>query len=85
MKPDLTTADQLAPDGAGRVIDVTLSGMLRCRLFDLGVVPGAVIRRRYTAPSGSPIAFEVQGAIVALRKSDAANLIIQEVTESWTP
>ncbi len=85
MEPDLMTAERLAPDGAGRVIDVTLSGMLRRRLFDLGVIPGAVIRRRFTAPSGSPIAFEVQGAIVALRKADAANLIVQEVTEPWMP
>ncbi|MBE6933187.1 MAG: ferrous iron transport protein A [Ruminococcaceae bacterium] len=84
MEPNLLRADQLAPDGGGRVIDVTLSGMLRRRLFDLGVIPGAVIRRRYTAPSGSPIAFEVQGAIVALRKADAHNLIVEEVAQSWT-
>ena len=84
MKPDLMTADQFASDGAGRVIDMTLSGVLRRRLFDLGVIPGAVICRRYTAPTGSPIAFEVQGAIVALRRSDAENLIVQEVTELWT-
>ena len=85
MEPNLLRADRLPPDGGGRVIDVTLSGMLRRRLFDLGVIPGAVIRRRYTAPSGSPIAFEVQGAIVALRKSDAKNLIIEEVAQPWTP
>lgn len=85
MDPNLFRADQLAPDGDGRVIDVTLSGMLRRRLFDLGVIPGAVIRRRYTAPSGSPIAFEVQGAVVALRKSDAKNLIVGEVAVPWKP
>lgn len=85
MEPNLLRADQLMPDGGGRVIDVTLSGMLRRRLFDLGVIPGAVIRRRYTAPSGSPIAFEVQGAVVALRKSDAKNLIVEEVAQPWMP
>ena len=85
MEPNLIRADELLPDGGGRVIDVVLSGMLRRRLFDLGVIPGALIRRRYTAPSGSPIAFEVQGAVVALRKSDAENLIVQEVAQPWTP
>lgn len=85
MEPNLLRADQLAPDGEGRVIDVTLSGMLRCRLFDLGMIPGAVIRRRYTAPSGSPIAFEVQGAVVALRKPDANKLVVEEVAQPWTP
>lgn len=85
MEPDLMTAEQLSSDGSGRVIDVILTGTLRRRLFDLGVIPGALIRRRYTAPSGSPISFEVQGAIVALRKSDAQNLIVEEVGEPWTP
>ena len=85
MEPNLLHADELLPDSEGRVIDVTLTGMLRRRLFDLGVIPGAKICRRYTAPSGSPIAFEVQGAVVALRKSDAKNLIVQEVAQPWTP
>ena len=85
MEPNLMTSDQLAPLALGRVIDLTLNGALRRRLLDLGVIPGAVIRRRYTAPSGSPIAFEIQGAIVALRKRDAAKVFIQEVSEPWMP
>ena len=85
MEPDLFCADRLTPDAMGRVIEISASGMLRLRLFDLGVVPGALICRRYTAPAGSPIAFDIQGAMVALRKSDAASIMIQEVRESWTP
>ena len=85
MEPDLMTADQLAPLAMGRVIDLTLNGALRRRLLDLGVIPGTVIRRRHTAPSGSPIAYEIQGAVVALRKVDAAKVFIQEVSAPWTP
>lgn len=85
MEPNLLTADQLAPGAMGRVIKLTLTGALRRRLFDLGLIPGAEIRRRYTAPSGSPIAYELQGAVVALRKGDASKVVVQEVPCLWTP
>ncbi len=84
MEPDLLTADRLAPGAVGRVIELTLTGPLRRRLYDLGLIPGACLRRRYTAPSGSPIAFELQGTVVALRKKDAAKVRLQEVDAPWT-
>lgn len=44
------------------------------RLQDLGFVPNSKIRCAYIAPSGSPMAFWVKGALIALRKDDCQNI-----------
>jgi len=85
MEPNRICAAQLAHGAAGRVIELQHSGTLRRRLLDLGLIPGASICRRYTAPAGTPIAFEISGAVVALRKKDAEKVYVQEVQQAWTP
>lgn len=79
------TAAQLPYGAVGVVIEICLQGPMRRRLLDLGIVPGARLRRRYTAPSGSPIAYEVNGAVLALRKGDAAQIAVEEADDPWTP
>lgn len=53
---------------------------LRARLEDLGLTLGLKIRCLHRAPSGSPTAYEIRGAAIALRQEDAA-LIQVEVGE----
>lgn len=79
------TAAQLPFGAVGVVIEICLQGPMRRRLLDLGIVPGARLRRCYTAPSGSPIAYEVNGAVLALRKDDAAQIAVEEADEPWKP
>lgn len=79
------TADRLPPGTGGRIRELRLTGPLRRRLLELGLVPGRCIRRVYTAPAGSPIAFEAQGMVVALRTRDARSILVQEVDAPWTP
>lgn len=45
---------------------------LRCRLQEMGFTPGCVVRLVAKAAFGGPLAFQVRGSLVALRKSDAA-------------
>ena len=79
------TADRLTPGSAGRILELRLPGPLRGRLEELGLIPGRCIRRRYTAPAGSPIAYEAQGMVVALRTRDAEHILVREVDAPWTP
>ena len=53
---------------------------LRVRLEDLGLTPGLKVRCLHRAPSGTPAAYEIRGAAIALRREDAA-LIQVEVEE----
>ena len=58
-------------------IDVNL--FQRKRLQDLGLIPQSIICCRHVAPSGSPVAFEVKGSIIALRSSDCDNITVSYV------
>jgi DtxR family Mn-dependent transcriptional regulator len=49
-------------------------GMQRRRLMDLGVIPGTAIIAELESASGNPTAYNIRGALIALRK-DQANLI----------
>lgn len=49
-------------------------GMQRRRLMDLGVIPGTVISADLKSASGNPTAYNIRGALIALRK-DQANLV----------
>lgn len=61
--------------GAGR--SAALSGGMRRRVQDLGLVPGTRVTCVRRALSGDPIAYRIRGAVVALRKCDAAQIEVQ--------
>lgn len=85
MNSDFISAAQLPPGGCGLIIELRHPEPLRVRLMELGIVPGAKLLRKYTAPSGSPIAFEAAGAVTAIRKRDAVQILVREVQAPWTP
>ncbi|WP_373325859.1 ferrous iron transport protein A [Sporomusa paucivorans] len=61
----------LAVGASGYVASVELGGLLRRRIFDLGMVPGTTVRCVRKSPAGNPIAFAVRGSTIALRTEDA--------------
>ena len=71
--PYLTLADT-RPGETVRVADISRAcqGAQRRRLLDLGVVPGTPITRELTSAGGDPVAYRIRGALIALRKSQAA-------------
>ena len=70
-----TLADVQPGDSATVVgIAPTCRGPARRRLLDLGVVPGTVIHARIRSASGDPIAYDIRGALVALRHEQAAHI-----------
>lgn len=69
------------PVGTAAVVkEILLSGAMRLRLMELGLVPGTRVRCVHRASPGSPAAYAVRGAVIAIRKSDAARIL----TEPWT-
>lgn len=57
-------------------------GQQRRRIMDLGVIPGTVISMEMTSASGDPIAYNIRGAVIALRKSQADMIQIKRVEET---
>ena len=58
------------------VEEVFLPGEVRRRLMDLGLTPGARVTCLFSAPSGDPRAYMVRGSVIALRREDAAGVVL---------
>lgn len=68
------TLDKVPLGACVRVEGLDLDGLLRRRLLDLGFVLGTWVRPLRRSPLGDPTAYEVMGAVVALRRSEAARI-----------
>ena len=51
--------------------------MKKFKLFHLGVLPGKEIWCKFKSPFGSPIAYQVDGCVFALRREDAMNIEVE--------
>lgn len=70
---------QISPGRTVRVVENDCERNLEKRLEDLGLIPGAEICCLHRSPSGSPAAYDIQGAVIALRKSDAAKIWVEAI------
>jgi DtxR family Mn-dependent transcriptional regulator len=68
------TLQDLRPGMSGTVVSLSPSclGMQRRRMLDLGILPGTVISAELVSPAGDPTAYRIRGALVALRRHEAA-------------
>ena len=57
-----------------------LHGAIRCRLQDMGLIPGATVTCLQRSSGGDPIAYEICGAAVALRNRDAKMILVTPVS-----
>lgn len=61
---------------SGRVVSLLSEGITRSRLLDLGLVTGTVVEAVRRSPAGDPTAFNIRGALIALRKEESDKIII---------
>ncbi len=68
---------------SGRVVGISMAcqGTQRRRLLDLGVVPGTIVKAELQSVSGDPVAYEIRGALVALRREQASWIQVQTDVE----
>lgn len=66
-----------------RIVSLTTKGAMRRRLRDLGFSSGTTVRCLGTAPLGDPIAYEIMGTVIALRKEDASQIQITIEEDPW--
>ena len=59
--------------------EIELPATQRARLEELGLLPGTQIRCLYAAPCGTPAAYAIGGAVFALRRKDAAQIVTEAV------
>lgn len=74
----------LAKGESGKVLALSTicRGQQRQRLMDLGIIPGTIISMEMSSASGDPVAFNIRGATIALRKEQASMIHIESIEEA---
>lgn len=61
---------------SGTVVEIHMEDGIKRRLLDLGLVRDSRIRALNRSPAGDPVAFEVRGAVIALRNDVASHILV---------
>jgi ferrous iron transport protein A len=72
------TLNCLAIGRRARVLEVHCGDCLKTRLADLGVLPGTLITAVNRSPLGDPVAYEVRGSVIAIRREDAESIEVED-------
>lgn len=80
-EPKGKALSDLSVGQTGVMRSVNATGMVRNRLLDLGFLPGTKVTVVRRAPLGDPTAYEVRGAILALRHEDASLVAAEPVSD----
>jgi len=68
------------PVGSRAVVtEVRGDGKRQRRMLDMGLVPGAEVTVIRAAPLGDPVEYYVKGTSIAMRRSDASSILVEEV------
>lgn len=59
------------------VVGLTADSSIRRRLQDLGLIQGTRVECVQPSPLGDPVAFQIRGAVIALRREDARHVLVQ--------
>lgn len=68
------TLDRLPVGRTATITAVGGEGALRCRLLDMGLIPGTAVTVRKIAPMGDPMELRLRGYELTLRLADAQNI-----------
>lgn len=78
----LLSLDKLPIGSFGRVKKLMIEGNNRRRMLDLGMIPNTLIESLRKSPAGDPIAYEIRGAVIALRSEEASKILIEAIDTS---
>ena len=79
--------DDLARGERARVVRISPAcrGLERRRLLDLGLLPGTEVLVEMVSPTGDPVAYQVRGATVALRRRQAGQIQVERELPETVP
>jgi len=73
----LARLSDLTPGESAIVSDLECEGFGRRRLLDLGVTPGTRVDCLFVGLAPEPMAYRIRGAVIALRREQAAEIVIE--------
>jgi Fe2+ transport system protein FeoA len=69
--------EQLNKGQSGVIVRMNVTGEIKRRLLDMGLVKGTSIMVERVAPLGDPIEVKVKGYMLSLRKEEAKNIEVE--------
>lgn len=60
------------------VVRLEMNGTIRRRMHDIGLTPNCCIECVQKSPLGDPVAYNVCGALIAIRNSDADLIFVNK-------
>ncbi len=76
----MKTLADLRPGEIGTLVELRVSRPVAERLGELGLLPGARVEMRFEGPvHRDPIAIFVRGSVLALRRSEASEILVDDV------
>ena len=73
----MTRLDLLAPGAAGRLVAIGGERSFRCRLMELGLLPGTPLRLVRRADLGGVLEIEVRGCRLTVRHGEASQVWVE--------
>ena len=58
------------------VASILAVGTARRRMLDLGMIRGTEVEALFRSPSGNPVAYQIRGAVIALRNDVSEKIIV---------
>lgn len=75
----LILLNRLSLGSLGIVRQLNARGSVRRRLLDLGLIADTKVKPVMKSPFGDPIAYEIRGTVIALRKEEASKILVESV------
>ncbi|RBP46941.1 FeoA family protein [Garciella nitratireducens] len=79
MNSYLISLDKLPVGSFGKIKKILAKGIIHRRMLDLGMVYDTVIESLRRSPSGDPTAYEIRGAVIALRSEEASQILVEMI------
>ncbi len=77
MKDEYIPLSFLPLGKKGKVKLLISDGSIRRRMLDLGLISDTEVEALQKSPSGDPVAYQIRGAVIALRSEEASKILVE--------
>jgi ferrous iron transport protein A len=77
MEDVLIPLHRLPLRSVAQVKRLDAEGNTRRRMLDLGLIVDTPVEAMHKSPSGDPIAYQIRGAVIALRSEEASKIFVE--------
>ena len=73
----MNSLDKIKPGERAVISKLNISGSMRRRLLDIGLIENTVVECVGKSPAGDPLAFLIRGAVIATRSEDCCGITVR--------